>query len=67
MRATYTVQEVAKMLALSRASVYAQLQAGEIPARRIGTRWIIAKHRFNTWLNSGPEDDLRPTGTAVGR
>lgn len=66
-RATYTVPEVAKLLGISRPTVYAQLAAGQIPARRIGRRWIIARHRFNVWLNQTPADELLPTGTEAGR
>lgn len=50
-RVTYTVPEIAKMMGLSRASVYVLLQAGEIPALRPGGRWIIPKRRFHAWLD----------------
>jgi excisionase family DNA binding protein len=50
-RVTYTVPEVAAMLGISRATTYVLLKAGEIPARRIGSRWIIACRRFNAWLD----------------
>jgi excisionase family DNA binding protein len=51
-RVTYTVAEVANLLGISRATTYALLRRGEIPARRIGSRWIIACKRFNSWLDS---------------
>jgi excisionase family DNA binding protein len=50
-RVTYTVPEIAALLGISRATVYAMLRAGEIPARRVGSRWIIACRRFNIWLD----------------
>ena len=53
-RVTYTVSEVAAMLGISRATTYVLLRTGEIPARRIGSRWIIACRRFNAWLDSDP-------------
>jgi excisionase family DNA binding protein len=65
-RATYTVPEVCALLGISRATAYAMLRAGEIPARRMGSRWIIARHRFDLWLNADPTD-LTPTGTEVLR
>jgi excisionase family DNA binding protein len=65
-RATYTVGEVAALLGISRASVYTRLATGEIPARRIGSRWIIARHRFDVWLNEEPIDVL-PTGTEAAK
>ena len=49
-RVTYTVPEVAALLGISRATAYAMLRTGEIPARRIGSRWIIACRRFDLWL-----------------
>jgi excisionase family DNA binding protein len=52
-RVTYTVPEVAALLGISRATTYVLLKSGEIPARRIGSRWIIARCRFNAWLESG--------------
>lgn len=65
-RATYTVAEVADLLGMSRATVYVLLSAGQIPARRIGSRWIIARHRFDTWLNDTPTP-LTSTGTETHR
>lgn len=53
-RVTYTVSEVAAMLGISRATTYVLLRTGQIPARRIGSRWIIACRRFNMWLDSDP-------------
>jgi len=53
-RATYTVPEVAALLGMSRANTYALLASGEIPARRLGSRWIIPRHRFAQWLNDDP-------------
>jgi excisionase family DNA binding protein len=53
-RVTYTVAQVAAQLGISRATTYALLRRGEIPARRIGSRWIIACRRFNSWLDGDP-------------
>lgn len=50
-RAVYTVAEVAGLLGLALRNVYPMVQAGEIPARRMGGRWVIPKERFNAWLN----------------
>jgi excisionase family DNA binding protein len=49
-RVTYTVPEIAALLGISRATAYALLRTGDIPARRIGSRWIIACRRFDLWL-----------------
>jgi excisionase family DNA binding protein len=50
---------------LSRATVYTLLRTGELPARRVGTRWIIARHRFDTWLNAEPAAPVADDRTEV--
>jgi excisionase family DNA binding protein len=50
-RAVYTVTETAQLLSLSRGTTYGMVRRGEIPARKIGDRWVIPKERFHTWLN----------------
>jgi excisionase family DNA binding protein len=54
--AVYTVPEVARLLRLSIGITYMLVREGEIPARRMGARWVIPKERFHTWLNSDPLD-----------
>jgi excisionase family DNA binding protein len=51
-RVTYTVAEVATLLGISRANTYVLLKSCEIPARRLGSRWIIPRHRFHDWLDT---------------
>ena len=62
-RVTYTVGEVAALLGMSRASTYVLLNSGDIPSRRLGTRWIIPRHRFHQWLDTDPatHDNLQGT------
>ncbi|MEV4822553.1 helix-turn-helix domain-containing protein [Micromonospora sp. NPDC049274] len=50
-RAVYTVAEVAGLLSLSLGSTYALVREGEIPARKLGGRWVIPKGRFHSWLD----------------
>jgi excisionase family DNA binding protein len=57
-RAVYTVREVADLLSLSTGSTYALVRAGEIPARKLGGRWVIPKQRFHDWLNSASVESL---------
>jgi excisionase family DNA binding protein len=52
--AVYTVAEVAELLGLSLGGTYAAVRAGEIPARRMGDRWVIPKRRFDAWLDESP-------------
>jgi excisionase family DNA binding protein len=56
-RAVYTVREVAHLLDLSLGSAYSLIRAGEIPARKMGGRWVVPKQRFHTWLNELPPAD----------
>jgi excisionase family DNA binding protein len=53
--AVYTVIEVARLLSLSRGSAYALVRAGEIPAKRMGGRWVIPKRRFHAWLDNAED------------
>ncbi|MGB2569294.1 helix-turn-helix domain-containing protein [Micromonospora citrea] len=64
-RAVYSVREVARLLSLSLGSTYALVREGEIPARKLGGRWVIPKKRFHDWLNEATEQDNRaPEGWA---
>lgn len=59
-RAVYSVREVARLLSLSLGSTYALVREGEIPARKLGGRWVIPKKRFHAWLDEcteQPADD----------
>ncbi|TDB70783.1 helix-turn-helix domain-containing protein [Micromonospora sp. KC721] len=58
-RAVYSVREVARLLSLSLGSTYALVREGEIPARKLGGRWVIPKKRFHDWLNETTEQDNR--------
>ncbi|MFG3557411.1 helix-turn-helix domain-containing protein [Micromonospora sp. NPDC047557] len=58
-RAVYSVREVARLLSLSLGSTYALVREGEIPARKLGGRWVIPKKRFHDWLNEANEQDNR--------
>jgi excisionase family DNA binding protein len=53
--AVYTVTEVAELLSLSRGSAYSLVRTGEIPALKLGGRWVIPKRRFHTWLDNLPD------------
>ncbi|GAA1411695.1 helix-turn-helix domain-containing protein [Catellatospora coxensis] len=50
-RAVYAVREVAELLDLSLTSTYQLLRLGEIPAKQLGSRWVIPKQAFHNWLN----------------
>jgi excisionase family DNA binding protein len=50
-RLTYTVDEVAYLLKLSRGTTYQYVRDGVIPAERIGRRWVISRKRLHAWLD----------------
>jgi excisionase family DNA binding protein len=50
-RLTYTVDEVAHLLNLSRGHTYQYVRDGVIPAERVGRRWLIPRKRFHAWLD----------------
>ena len=49
-RLTYTVEEVAVLLGVSRGAAYSAVRGGEVPAERIGRRWVVPCARFHAWL-----------------
>jgi excisionase family DNA binding protein len=50
-RLTYTVDEVAYLLNLSRGIAYQYVRDGVIPAERVGRRWLIPRKRLHAWLD----------------
>ena len=54
MRISYSPVEAAKVLGVSRAYMYVLLARGEIPARKIGTRTLIAATDLQAFLNRQP-------------
>ncbi|WP_242667010.1 helix-turn-helix domain-containing protein, partial [Frankia casuarinae] len=50
-RRTYTVDEVAVLLGVSRGVAYVMVRSGEIPAIRAGVRrWVVPRARFDAWI-----------------
>jgi excisionase family DNA binding protein len=54
-RLTYTVDEVAHLLNLSRGITYQHIREGVIPAERIGRRWLVPRKRLHAWLDGRGE------------
>jgi excisionase family DNA binding protein len=54
-RLTYTVDEVAQLLNLSRGITYQYVRDGVIPAERIGRRWLVPRKRLHDWLDGRRE------------
>lgn len=53
-RAVYTVKETSHLLSLSLGSTYALIRSGDIPATKLGGRWVVPKKRLHDWLNNAP-------------
>jgi excisionase family DNA binding protein len=45
-----TLDEVAKLLRLSRTTLYKMLQKGTIPAVRVGFQWRFDEREIESWL-----------------
>jgi excisionase family DNA binding protein len=48
----YTVRQVAKLLDMNLGLTYELVRKGEIPAKRLGRRWVIPRQVFHAWLNT---------------
>jgi excisionase family DNA binding protein len=44
-----TIPEIASRLNIGRLAVYALLEKGEIPAIRLGKRWIVTRYAYANW------------------
>lgn len=62
-RAVYTVKEAARLLSISVSTAYALVRSGDIPAERLGRRWVIPRVRFHAWLDGATQSPRQPTGT----
>jgi len=48
---TYSVDEVAALLGVSRGMAYQLVRDGVIPAQRVGRRWLVPRKRLHAWLD----------------
>jgi excisionase family DNA binding protein len=60
---TYTVEEAGRLCGVSRQLAYAAVRAGEIPAVRIGRRWVVPCVRLHAML--GDESPTNGEGPAT--
>ena len=54
---TYSVDEMSKLLGISRPKAYELANQKDFPTIRIGKRILIPAERFHQWLNEAPEDE----------
>jgi excisionase family DNA binding protein len=64
--AVYTVKEVSQYLRISLGGTYALIRSGEIPAKKLGGRWVIPKRRFTAWLDSCAREPAAPAARKGG-
>ncbi|MGD0984476.1 MAG: helix-turn-helix domain-containing protein [Acidimicrobiales bacterium] len=50
-----TVEELSQVLGLSRGATYAAVRAGELPALRVGGRWIVPVRQIAALLGADGE------------
>ena len=53
-RATYSVDEVARLLGIARTTAYESIHRGEIPSRRFGRRIVVLRHVLDGMLAASP-------------
>ncbi|HEU0086589.1 MAG TPA: helix-turn-helix domain-containing protein [Pseudonocardiaceae bacterium] len=51
----YTVRQVAARLGIGAGLAYELIREGEIPAKRLGRRWVVPRELFHAWLNEMPK------------
>lgn len=50
-RLVLSVEEAAELLGLSRGAAYSGVRSGDIPAVRVGRRWLVPRARLLELLN----------------
>ena len=59
-RLVLTVEETAELLGLSRGAAYEGVRSGDIPAVRVGRRWLVPRGRLLELL--GQPQEMREAG-----
>ena len=44
-----SIPEIASRLSVGRLAVYTMLERGILPGIRLGRRWIVTRHAFESW------------------
>ena len=55
---TYSIQEVAELLGISKSYTYELVRNGTIPAIELGRKKIIPKERFLAWVNDAAQSKI---------
>ena len=64
---TLNVEEVVRLLGISRNGAYEMVRTGQLPSIAIGSRRLIARHALAEFLGapSGQDNKARPTSAAA--
>jgi excisionase family DNA binding protein len=54
------VDEIARRLSVGRLAIYELLEQGEIPAIRLGRRWLITRFAYDDWEHKCGTRHVRP-------
>lgn len=49
-RRTYTIEEARKILGIGRSLAYRMAETGELPAIKLGGRYLVPADRLEAWL-----------------
>jgi excisionase family DNA binding protein len=60
---TYTIEETARLLGISRGTAYAAARAGELPTIRLGRRLLVPRAALLELLGQTPENSGAPAQT----
>ena len=56
-RMTMTVDEVSQELNVSKQKVYSMIHQGELPARRVGKRYVISRSALEMWIENQVQEE----------
>lgn len=56
------VDEIARELGVCRNTVYRALERGQLPARRVASRWVVHRTWFDRWMQGEPGFWSEPSG-----
>lgn len=62
---TFTVEQVAMLLGISRTTAYESVKRGEIPAVRLGQRLVVPKNAVAAMLGVAPDELTSPAVVAA--
>ena len=64
---TYTVEEAARLLGVSRGVGYEAARRGELPTIRLGRRLLVPKIALERMLGISPVNGVEPAGNGLER